>query len=88
MRKVGKVVSNIVNTFIVVAFFMLANYCFGAVLVGIFVDAGIEWISVTNLGMMVFGLIGGIIWAVFNRVTNKHWDTYYSEWGGNNGDTS
>jgi len=80
MRKVGKVVSSIVNTFIVVAFFMLSTYGFSSVLVGWLVSTGIEWVSVTNLGLMVIGLLGGLIWAVFTKITNKYWDAYYSDW--------
>ena len=80
MKKVGKLLSNIVSTLVILSGAMILTYGFSVFGVKGFVAMGIEWISASDLGLMIIGL-GIMLWvAVSNKITNRYWDRYYDDW--------
>ena len=80
----GTIISNVLNFTATLVLLLAFVYGLSNWVVKYFVAQGVEWIGPTDLGLMVIGFFGAIIFATNNWVINRALNKYYAKGANNN----
>ena len=80
MKKIGKIGSNIVHTFAILAGAMIFVWGMSTLGVKLFVALGWEWVSVSDVGMIIIGIGIMLFMLLSDYKMGRIFDRYYAEW--------
>lgn len=80
MRKFGKLGSSIIHAFAILGGSMIFTWGVSVFGVKFFIALGFEWMSVSDVGLMIIGLGIMVFMALSDRKMSKIFDKYYDEW--------
>lgn len=84
----GTIISNVLNFTATLVLLLTFVYGLSNWVVKYFVAQGVEWIGPTDLGLMVIGFFGAIIFIINNWVINRALNRYYTKDTGANDNAS
>jgi len=80
MRKIGKIGSNVMHTFAILAGAMIFIWGMSTLGVKFLVFLGWEWVSVSDVGMIIIGIGIMIFMMLSDFKMGRIFDRYYAEW--------
>ena len=80
MKRIGKLGSSIVHAFAILGGAMVFVWGTSTFGVKFFVALGFEWMSASDVGLMIIGLGIMVFMALSDRKMSKIFDKYYDEW--------
>lgn len=80
MKRIGKLGSSIIHAFAILGGAMIFTWGVSTFGVKFFVALGFEWISASDIGLMIIGLGIMVFMALSDRKMSKIFDKYYDEW--------
>jgi len=80
MKRIGKLGSSIAHAFAILGGAMVFTWGVSTFGVKFFVALGFEWISASDIGLMIIGIGIMVFMALSDRKMSKMFDKYYDEW--------
>lgn len=80
MKRIGKIGSSIVHAFATLGGAMIFTWGVSTFGVKFFIVLGFEWMSASDVGLMIIGLGIMVFMALSDRKMSKIFDKYYDEW--------